>query len=168
MSKLYTLLVDGKAVDYSSKKTAVKHGDNSGHAYQVMSPAGKIVHAVQAEEPESKLTRSIAYPGNYSIVMVPFARELADAFGGLEFHSENTAGLTRNVFVTGPVKRVDEFMALLNQESIEVMDALHEWQKANAEERRGLTDMQKYLQHREFITSYGARVARRVRKDRKS
>lgn len=54
MNKTYTLVLDnGNSVEYGSKKTAVKYGEESGLSYKVFSPAGAVVADVTVEpEPE--------------------------------------------------------------------------------------------------------------------
>lgn len=226
--KTYTLFVDGEpAVDYGSKKTAVKYGDLSGKTYQVHSPTGAVVHAVQkdapAPEPKSaakfepnamkaKIAKLLAkaertdndeerdafnrkaeqlmiqlgigfaeleaageikpeeiievrreWHGNYSIVMLPFVYDLAKGFGNLTILQSNYgAPMLRTSFIIGHKSDVEQFCELLDSLALQVMSALRRWQKENAESRRGLTDMVKYVQNRSFISGFGAQVRDRL------
>lgn len=188
MSKTYTLFVEGQdAVDYGTKKTAVKYGDESGKTYQVHSPSGAVVHAVQvdsevadsgepevedligdtpAAESEAVFYESIDFPGNYSIVLAPSAVALAEA-AGVAVKAETFPGkLVRRVHFGGDdmdkAKAVRDLVSETYNESLEV---LHGWQKANIEKRRGLTDMEKFLQHRDVIAKHFAKVTRNVKKN---
>lgn len=108
---------------------------------------------------------SIDFPGNYSIVMAPFAVEIAEA-AKVPAKVETFPGkLVRRVHFGGPdmdaAKAVRE---LVEAEALAAHEELKVWQKKHLEERRGLTDMQKYLQHREQLANFGHKVARRVKK----
>ena len=278
MSKTYTLvLANGNSVEYGSKKTAVKYGEESGLSYKVFSPAGAVVAdvTVEAEAPEApeedligdvtpeaeapaneaveepedsvlgeefqpgeaedavgdvmadeapvstkpvdieKMKDRIAmflakaeatnfdeerdtfnaaaeklmirlgiaraelegrgevkpekivevrreYPGNYSISYIPFVYHVAGGFGHLTVLQQRTAGLTRYAYIIGAESDVQEFCTLLDSLEIQVKHALRLWQKENIEVRRGLTDMQKFLQHRSFIEGFGAKVGSRL------
>lgn len=119
-----------------------------------------------AEEPEELFYEFIDFPGNYSIAMAPFALEIAAA-AGVAAKSENIKGsLTRRVSLGGPdmdrAKAVKDFIVAQAEEAHAELRA---WQKKHAERRRSLTDMQKYLEHREQLTKFGSKVARKVKKD---
>lgn len=102
--------------------------------------------------------------GNYSIAMAPFAQTIAEAFGGIETEVENLPNsLTRRVHFYGTVANVKAFLKVLDPLAVQVIEDLRVWQKANIEKRRGLTDMQKYLQHREFIAKASKKHAKEVR-----
>lgn len=271
MSKTYTLvLANGNSVEYGSKKTAVKYGEESGLSYKVLSPAGAVVADVTVEEPvveadedligdvqdeaeapaeeapeqaeeapaedgtadadaeladetpvgsktvdiekmkdriamflakaeatnfdeerdtfnaaaeklmirlgiaraelegrgEAKPEKIVEvkreYPGNYSISYIPFVYHVAGGFGHLTILQQRTAGLTRYAYIIGTESDVQEFCTLLDSLEIQVKHALRLWQKENIEVRRGLTDMQKFLQHRSFIEGFGAKVGSRL------
>lgn len=121
-----------------------------------------IGEPVEQPVPSDLVEASRTFPGNYSISMIPFAQSIADGFGGLETSSEKTAGLARVFTVRGPAERVEAFLAILDEASTQVLVDLRAWQKENIEARRGLTDMQKYLQHRSFIEDFGAKVGKRL------
>jgi hypothetical protein len=179
-ARTYTLeYEDGQAADYAAKKTAVKHGDASGLPYRVLSPAGKVVAEsnFKSKDPEpvvgitkeekvlETFTVTRNYPGNYAITMAPFAVALAEAWG-LEATIRMTDRLNRLVDITGLDKAdVIEFTKVLDQAVLDAYDDLHAWQKKHIEERRGLTDMQKYNQHRDRLAKFGASVARRIKKE---
>lgn len=105
------------------------------------------------------------FPGNYSIVLIPFTQDLADAFGDITVREERFPGkLVRRAHFAGPSEdHVRAFQILLERELNACLKALHEWQKENKERRRTLTDMQKFLEHREFIAQFGKEAAARVR-----
>ena len=102
------------------------------------------------------------YPGNYSISYIPFVYHVAGGFGHLTVLQQRTAGLTRYAYIIGAESDVQEFCTLLDSLEIQVKHALRLWQKENIEVRRGLTDMQKFLQHRSFIEGFGAKVGSRL------
>jgi hypothetical protein len=115
--------------------------------------------------PETLFYESIDFPGNYSIVMAPFAVEIAEA-AKVPAKVETFPGkLVRRVWFGGDdmdaAKAVRE---LVEAEALAAHEELKTWQKANLERRRGLTDMQKYVEHREQLAAFGHKVARRVKK----
>jgi hypothetical protein len=118
----------------------------------------------KAEEP--LFYESVDFPGNYSIVGAPFAQEIATA-AGVPTKVETFPGkLARRVWFGGDDMDAAKVTAeLVQAEYAAALEELHTWQKKHAEERRGLTDMQKYVQHREQIAAFGHKVARRVKKD---
>lgn len=118
----------------------------------------------KAEEP--LFYESVDFPGNYSIVGAPFAQEIATA-AGVPTKVETFPGkLVRRVWFGGDDMDAAKATAeLVQAEYAAALEELHTWQKKHAEERRGLTDMQKYVQHREQIAAFGHKVARRVKKN---
>ncbi len=80
--------------------------------------------------------------------------------------SENIKGsLTRKVHFGGTdMDRAAAVVALVQETVKEALADLKVWQKANIEKRRDLTDMQRYVQHREFIAKHGTKVAKQVKK----
>lgn len=191
MATKYTLqnLESGTPVDvkeFSKKQTAITAGEKDSMFFQVVTSSGTVVHeadnrpAVEptpAEAPDETLTEkqkrasrlaesdaNREFPGNYSIAMAPFAQELAKAFGGIETEVENIPGsLTRRVHFYGPNKAIDAFLKVLDTQAEKVLKDLKVWQKENIEKRRGLTDMQKYLGHREFIAKQAKVVAKHIK-----
>lgn len=120
-----------------------------------------------AEEEEIIEVRR-TYPGNYSIVMVPFAADVAHGFGNVTVLARNVTGsLTRQVYLIGFRSDVEMVTQLLDSLDLQVMSALRVWQKENIEWRRGLTDMERYIGHRSFITGFGGRVRTRLEEERK-
>lgn len=102
--------------------------------------------------------------GNYSISMVPFTASLAEAWGGLATRSENVSAMLRKSFITGRKDNLDLFVEYLDRHADQVFTSLKVWQKENAANRRGLTDMQKFLQNRKFIADY-AEIASKASDD---
>lgn len=178
MKKVYTIeYVSGEAEEVGSKKTAVAKGDRSGESYQVLSPSGQVVHEVVIEQteptkpqatPEERKALAFSvrrdYPGNYSIVTAPAAVQMAEA-AGLEANVTNVKGrLNRVVEISGDDEaEVKAFSKVLDAAFQEILEALRVWQKANAVERRGLTDMEKYIQHREFISKNASKYAKKIK-----
>lgn len=108
------------------------------------------------------------WTGNYAIVMVPFTTRVGRSFGSLNFlQSKNHNGMQRWSYVIGHKSDVAEFLTLLDSLHLQVMAALKRWQRANVEERRYLTDMEKYTQNRSFIEAFGSAVAWRLQEERK-
>lgn len=113
-------------------------------------------------KPEKIVEVRRAYEGNYSISYIPFVYHVANGFGHLTVLQQRTAGLTRYAYIIGNESDVQEFCILLDSLELQVKSALRKWQKDNIEARRGLTDMQKFLQHRSFIEGFGAKVGSRL------
>lgn len=90
--------------------------------------------------------------GNYNTVFVPLADALA-ASAGVVVWTENALAMLRRTHVAGP--GAAEFVARLGELEEQAQTALKVWQKTNAQSRRGLTDMQKYNQHRAFLAGFG-------------
>lgn len=107
------------------------------------------------------------YGGNYSISLIPFVHYVAEGFGHLTVLQSNGYKLEKNAYIIGHESDVEQFLVLLDSLMLQVMSALKAWQRENIEYRRGLTDMQKYLQHRSFIEGFGSKVGRRLREARK-
>lgn len=105
--------------------------------------------------------------GNYSIVMVPFTGTLADGFGNLTVLQSTVSPMLRRTYIIGHKSDVKAFLLLLDSLHIQVMSALHRWQKDNRERRRFLTDMQKYVEHRSFIAGFGRTCALTLAKMRR-
>ena len=103
------------------------------------------------------------FPGNYSIVMVPFAWEVAAGYGNLTvLNASFRDSLKRRIYVIGHESDVDTYLQLLDSLTLQVRTALRVWQRENADARRNLTDMEKYVQHRSFISGYGHTVRTRL------
>lgn len=107
------------------------------------------------------------WKGNYSIVMVPFVANVAEGFGNLTILQSTRSAMLRKTFIIGHKTDVEEFVALIDSLALQVLSALHRWQKEHKEERRGLTDMEKYVQHRSFISGFGLTVSSRLAEERK-
>lgn len=194
-SKIYTLVLteSGERIEFGSKKTAVKKGEEAGVSYQVLSPSSQVVESVivaspevledvtgePEEEPQEDLIgetpgethedgivfhEHLDFPGNYSIVMAPFAVEIADA-AGVPTLTETFAGkLTRRVYFGGRKALATKVKERVEEEAEKAKAHLHQWQKDNIENRRGLTDMQRYVQHREVLANFGHDVAAKIKK----
>jgi hypothetical protein len=189
MSKRYTLfLADGFEDTFAKKDSAIRAGAKSGQSFHILSPAGAIVYPTAPSDPEatapateepvtpqdvedligdpepvSGTGETRTFPGNYAPNMVKLAENLAVAFSDdLETSTSKGSGLARNFHVTGPADVVKEFLIVLDRETEDVKSGLHTWQKENADKRRGLTDMQKFNQHRAFIDEYGEKKAKQI------
>jgi hypothetical protein len=129
-------------------------------------PTGETLTAKQKRTirfAESDASRD--FPGNYSIVMAPLAQDIAEAFGGIETEVQTFPGkLVRRVHFYGAKANIDAFLKVLDPIVAGAQPHLNEWQKKNLDKRRGKTDMQKYLEHREVIAKYGKSKAREVKK----
>lgn len=135
-SRTYTLeYEDGEASDHSRKDSAIKAGDASGLAYQVRSPAGKVVHE-SAAEPGPLETRRVSFTeaGHFWTTLgreagtevVSLVREVS------EVKSDNNA---KQLLLTGGTASLDEAEQLLKQMWFEATVALKEWQKTNKKYR---------------------------------
>lgn len=126
------------------------------------------LEAVGEVKPEDIVEVKREWHGNYSIVMLPFTYDLARGFGNLTIlQSSNYNGMLRTSFIIGHKSDVEEFTRLLDSLALQVMSALKRWQKEHREERRYLTDMEKYVQHRSFISGFGSEVRRRLTAERR-
>lgn len=101
--------------------------------------------------------------GNYSIVFAPGTVELADAVGGIEVDVKNFSAVHRVVTFSGSRTDVDRFAALLPELEADALKHLHEWQKAHRATRKGLTDMQKFNEHRAVLRQFIASRADELR-----
>jgi hypothetical protein len=158
---------DGKVADPQNTE-APKGGNTPADPEPSEEPVEDLAEEVgetTSEEPEALFYECIDFPGNYSIVMAPFALEIAEA-AGVPAKVETFAGkLTRRVWFGGDdVDRAKRVLEIVKAESVEAMDYLHTWQKDNKERRKGLTDMQRYIEHREVLAEHGHKVARQVKK----
>lgn len=124
-----------------------------------------VADEVVDEAAEPLFYEFLDFPGNYSIVTAPMAVEIAEA-AGVPTKVETFAGkLTRRVHFGGTDMDLAARTTSLVQETVaKALEDLHTWQKANIERRRGLTDMQRYVEHREFIAKAGTKVAKQVKK----
>lgn len=103
------------------------------------------------------------YRGNYSISYLPYIASVAGGFGDITILQQKTGGLDRIAYIIGQKSDVEQFTRLMDSLDQQVVTGLRAWQKANIEKRRGLTDMQKFLQHRSFIEGFGSRVGQRLK-----
>lgn len=135
-------------------------------AEKMMLRLGLTVAELEAsgkQESEEIVEVSRVYPGNYSIVMVPFAADVAAGYGDVTVLTRNVPdSLERVVYLIGFASDVEMVSTLLDSLDLQVMSALRVWQKENIEWRRRQTDMEKYLSHRSFIAGFGAEVKQRL------
>lgn len=117
-------------------------------------------------EPEVLYYETLEFPGNYSIVTAPGALEIATA-AGVPAKSENVKGsLTRKVFLGGDdMDKAQAVAAYIPTAVTEALADLKEWQKKHIERRRSLTDMQRYVEHRDFIAKQMHKSALAVKKN---
>lgn len=129
------------------------------------------VHAAELEaagevKPEDIVEVKRDWKGNYSIVFVPFTWDVAHGFGHLTVLQSTFSPMLRRTYIIGHKGDVEQFISLLDSLEVQVLSALRRWQNENREARRGLTDMQKYIQHRSFIEGFGATVRCRLEEER--
>lgn len=125
------------------------------------------LESVGEVKPEEIVEVRKEWTGNYSITMVDFVAAVARGFGNLTIlQSKNHNGMLRTTFIIGHKSDVEEFCRLIDSLHLQVMSALKRWQRENREERRWLTDMEKYTQHRSFISAFGSAVRRRLQAER--
>lgn len=124
------------------------------------------LESVGEVKPEKIVQVHRDWRGNYSIVMVPFVADVANGFGGLTVLQATHSAMLRRTYIIGTETDVAEFLVLIDSLHLQVMSALHRWQKEHKEERRWLTDMEKYVQHRSFISGFGETVRSRLRTTR--
>lgn len=188
----YNLFIDGTEVPEAgrAKKDAViKIGEATGKSFSVRTDKGSEVYAIAVEsevadsgepevedliggdgveetEDETVFYEQIDFPGNYSIVLAPSAVSMAETLG-VPAKSETFKGkLNRRVHFGGDdMDRAKSVRDLVSDTYTESLEVLHAWQKDNIEKRRGLTDMEKFLQHRDVIAKHFAKVARKVKKE---
>lgn len=186
--------LEGETLETVSKKqTAMKKAEQRGLLdFRVVTDSGNVVfERVPEEEPLADEDRELPdgwdtipakedlpceqddlfyefldFPGNYSIVTAPGAVEVAEA-AGVPAKVETFKGkLTRRVHFGGSdMDLAQRTVSLVLEENVAALAALKEYQEKTRAERRGLTDMQKYLQHRDVLAKHFSAVAARVRKD---
>lgn len=122
--------------------------------------------AEEPSEPEVLYYEVLEFPGNYSIVTAPGALEIAAA-AGVPAKSENVKGsLTRKVHLGGDdMDKAQAVAAYIPQAVSEALADLKDWQKKHIERRRSLTDMQRYVEHRDFIAKQMHKSALAVKKN---
>jgi hypothetical protein len=155
--------------EYNASKdeeTAAKSGpDGQPNDPEQNTPGSDFAEPVEDTVPAVKgpFQAQRTFPGNYSIVMAPFAQLMADA-SGLWSEAETFKGrLERRVTFAGEQADVEAFLPVLDHEVEASLAALHIWQKEHREERRGQTDMQKFLANRGFLARFGEEAADRIR-----
>lgn len=123
--------------------------------------AAGATERVEATEPEAALPveRHRSWLGNYSIVMAPESENLAAAYGGIEASTVSHSAMLRVTTFTGREDVLEPFLSWLDDFAVKVMEELKIWQKEHRDERRGQTDMQKYLGNRKFISGYAEKYA---------
>lgn len=114
-------------------------------------------------KPEEIIEAHRDWRGNYSIVMVPACRTVLKAYGHLESYRYDFSAMHRRTVVIGHKSDVEGFLMLMDSLALQSQSALRRWQKENREERRWLTDMEKYNQHRDFLEAFFLTVAKRIR-----
>lgn len=174
MASKYEIKFDnGERFEFARKDRCERLAESRpNEGYSMWSPSGKLVATVQAKaesNPKSGYPESVyksaerEFRGSYSIAMVEFAQLLTWGLPegmGIEIDTFRNSDMLRAVHLTGHKTSVDEFVKVLDSHVKEVMLALVAWQKTTVDERRGMTDMQKYLLHRQFITDYARTVVR--------
>lgn len=117
-------------------------------------------------EPEIVFYEKTEFPGNYSIVTAPGALEVAAA-AGVPARSTNVKGsLVRVVEFGGTdMDKAKAVKDLVDGTLTDALTNLKVWQKKHIERRRSLTDMQRYVEHREQIAKHFTSVARSVKKN---
>lgn len=172
----YNLFIDGVEVPEAGrakKDSVIKIGEATGRSFSVRTDKGSEVYAATAEveidEPEAEevFSEFLDFPGNYSGVTAPGAVEIAEA-AGVPTKTETFPGkLTRRVHFGGDNANLTSETVSLIQESVsEALEDLHVWQKKNIDRRRGLTDMQRYNEHRDFIAKQLHKTTLAVKKGR--
>lgn len=159
-AKISALLAKAESTTFPEERDLFNAG-----AEKLMIRLGITIAELESEgkvQAEKVVEVKRTYGGNYSISLIPFVCALADGFGHLTVLQSQGYGLARNAFIIGHESDVEQFTILLDSLFTQVMAALRVWQRENIEARRGLTDMQKYLQHRSFIEGFGQKVGARL------
>jgi DNA-binding Lrp family transcriptional regulator len=108
---------------------------------------------------EYVLVKKRSWKGNYSIVMAPMAIQLAEAFGGIAATTDNKSAMLRITEFAGRDSHLKKFLTLLDRTTDQALAELKEWQAQTREDRRDMTDMQRYLAHRAFLEDFGTKAA---------
>lgn len=108
------------------------------------------------------VSRVYEWRGNYSIVFAPATVELAEAFRGVDVKTVNVSAVLRQSHLTGSSAVLDGFVTLLDEFQAQALKHLKEWQLTHRAERKGLTDMQKFIQHRNVLASFTAVFAAKI------
>lgn len=193
MATKYHLFVGDTKVDdatRSKKQAVIAIGEATGQSFYIRTDAGAVVYehevestGIPTENPVNEPTEplpdevvdeaaepvfyeSVDFGGNYSIVTAPGALEIAAA-AGIPARSTNVPNrLNRIVEFGGPdMDRAKAVKDLVLETEKQARADLKEWQHKHAERRRGLTDMQRYVEHRDQIAKTFRKVAIRVKKE---
>lgn len=117
-------------------------------------------------KPEEIIEAHRDWRGNYSITMVPAVYRVLKAYGNLEMFRVDFSAMLRRTVVIGHRSDVEGFFMLIDSLALQSQSALRRWQKKHREERRWLTDMKKYNQHRDFLEGFFDAVAKRIRAEK--
>lgn len=108
-----------------------------------------------------------SYRGQYAIVMVPFAADIAQGYGGVSVLFYNVRGSDERItYLVGQRSDIEMVTQLLDSLDLQVMTALRKWQKDNVRVRYQGDRMSRYHGNRSFITGFGARVSARLKEAR--
>lgn len=192
MATKYRVILNGDKEpigERAKKNAAIALGEKRGGDFKVVTDSGTVVHEhteapsepveeaqaeASAEQPVAPENaeedvlyyESMQFPGNYSIVTAPGAVLIAEAAGVPAKVQNHGMALTRTVHFGGPdMDLAQKVVAVVKEETAAALAHLKQWQKDNIERRRGLTDQQRYLEHREVLSKHYAKVARTIKKN---
>lgn len=163
-TKIAKLLALAERTENDEERDAFN--DKAEHLMIQLGIARAELESVGDVKPEKIIEVVREWRGNYSIVMVPFVHDVALGFGNLTILQSTSSAMLRRTYIIGTETDVNEFCALIDSLALQVLSALRRWQKEHAAERRFLTDMEKYVQHRSFIAGFGQTVRSRLRATR--
>lgn len=119
-------------------------------------------------KPEEIVEVTREWTGNYSSNMVSLVWQAAQGFGNITvLQSKSSNGMRRWTYIIGHESDVEEFIRLVDSLALQVMSALKRYQRATRDERRYMTDMEKFVMHRSFIDGFSSEVRSRLFKERK-
>lgn len=118
-------------------------------------------------KPEEITKDDMEWAGNYGPTMVSFAYGVVRAMGNLDMYQrKNYNGMLHWTTIVGTKSDIEQAKTLLTSLHLQAMTGLKRFQKENRESRRYMTDMEKFIQNRSFLSGFGSEVARRVRETR--
>lgn len=122
-----------------------------------------------AVKPEDIVQEHIHFDDNYSSEKVKFVYSLALGFGDLTcLQTTRTVKPYRTIHIIGHKTDVKMFLILANSMLLQATSGLHRFQRENAEERRLMSDWDRYVQNRSYLSGFASEVQKRLRDLRKN
>lgn len=160
-ARINALLAKAESSNFPEERDAFNAG-----AEKLMLRLGISIAELESEgktKAEKVVEVRRTFTGDYSISWIPFVSSVARGFGHLTtLQAVNSWNSSRNSYIIGHESDVEMFLVLLDSLTLQVKSALLTWQKENREDRKWMTEHQRYLQNRSFIEGFGRKVGERL------